>query len=262
MADPKGSEPEFNEPSEPGEPSQGDDSHVEPAEEMDFSDSPDFAFPSEPASEGEVPADYSPPDYGPADENPADENPADEGPPSGMFGAGDATGEFFPGAEAAGSAEPVQEGEDAVVEADEAVEGVEVDAEPEEKPKWHMPAWLDKVQWTVVALVAVGLFILDIVAAVWFSAPAMINTVWFVSYLVLLVLIPYSLWRSRKLWTTPEASSIYTVLLAIGAAALWTGVYWLVRELAQYEWEIKAKKAPIAAVGAPMLPAERPVADA
>lgn len=193
-----------------GEPAPGADAAT-PIEELDFSEPSGFAFPDQ--SEG----------VAPQQSEVAGEVPAAES----MFVAEDG------GAVEAGVVEPVL-ADAGVVEA-ELDDGVETPAAEEESPVKKTPAWMAYVDWAVMVLVVAAIVLLcNLLTAAWW---------WHASYLVLLVEIPFSLWKTRKVWTTPQLSAVYTVMLAIGTMALLTGVYWLGLELATYDWDCKAKTA-------------------
>ena len=110
-----------------------------------------------------------------------------------------------------GTGEPAAEAE--VLDADEVVPEAEAEARP---PRGKtLVKWLARMEWVVVPAAAVG---------IWMGATLITsNAIWSAAYLVLLLLIPYSLWKLRKFWTTPEITAVYTVMLAIGTAALLNG---------------------------------------
>jgi hypothetical protein len=110
-------------------------------------------------------------------------------------------------------------------------------AEAEEAPTRRRSKWLAQADWIGVALLAI---------VIWLVVQAVtVNVIWTTAYLILLVLIPFSLWKTRARWTTPQITAVYTVLLAISTAALLTAIYWLGLELSQYQWDINAKTRPV-----------------
>jgi hypothetical protein len=192
-----------------------------PLEDLDFSESSGFSFPAEAAAGGEAPAEALPADAETAEFRPEVALPGGEPAAATMPG-------MVP--------ELAQEG---LPEAGEApAEPPAPEAEPAETapaPKWHK--WLAHVDWVGVALLAIAIWLVVRVITV--------NVAWITAYLVLLVLIPFSLWKTRNRWMTPQITAVYTVLLAISTAALLTAVFWLGLELAQYHWDVKAKTRPV-----------------
>jgi hypothetical protein len=101
------------------------------------------------------------------------------------------------------------------------------------------PAWLAYLDWAgVIVLIGViwGL-------ASTMTAHLVLNGI----FLTLLVLIPFLLWKLRRLWTAAEATPLYTVMLAISVVALLTAAYCLGLALAHYEWQLKANGTRVAA---------------
>ena len=219
MADPQGRIPESDEPIHPEEKPAESESYEEMSftqevDALDFTEPTDFAYPAEAAGEAEAVADT---EFGEPLENElvfpeaeATTADAEEGP----VVAGEGTADV---AEAA-----IDEGEE------------EEFVEPEKQPS----AMLGVMEW-IVAAAAIGLFWGLLTLATSFAGLWIWNTI----YAVILGLIPFVLWKTRKWWTTPEVTAVYTVMLAIAVAALWTAVYWLGLELARYQWDIKARKA-------------------
>lgn len=194
-----------------------------PLEDLDFSEASGFSFPAEAAAAGEAPAEVLPADTETADFVP------EVAPPDGEPVAATMPG-MVP--------ELAQEGLPEAGEAPAEPPAAETEAEPAETapaPKWRK--WLAHVDWVGVALLAI---------AIWLVVRAVtVNVAWITGYLILLVLIPFTLWKTRKRWMTPQITAVYTVLLAISTAALLTAVFWLGLELAQYHWDVKAKTRPV-----------------
>jgi hypothetical protein len=195
-----------------------------PAEELDFTEPADFTFPTEHA-EAEASSDSS-----------AEFAPHEHGGIDHLFGGDEAAPhEAAVGEEAAEELEPV-----AV-----AAEGEKVEAEEEKqpKPKRELPAWVRTLEWVTVSLLAVIGLIAPIVAIVWIADAKDKNSADTVSLIVnicfpmLLLLVPYALWRSSRRWTTPAASALYTVMLAIGVAALIGGSWVEATELSKMKWQ-------------------------
>ena len=110
--------------------------------------------------------------------------------------------------------------------------------EAEAKPKFELPAWVHTAEW-----IAVGVAGVAAVAAVAFGKflitdPKQLTLIVNIACPVMLGLIPYALWRSSGRWTTPAASALYTVMLAIGAAALVAGTWSVGGELSRYDWKV------------------------
>ena len=207
MADSKGQNPEFEEPDQPGDEA----NPAEPVDEVGF---------GEPLEELDFtePADFDFPSDAVAEDVVPGEGEVSES--IGLSGLGLTSDQ-----------EPIVAGE-GVPEAEEVVEEVE---ETEPRPRRNLLKWLARLELPGVVAIA---------AVIWFVANMMTaNGIWSATFLILLGLIPYALWKTRKYWTTPEITAVYTVMLAIGTAALLSAVYWLGLELFRYDWDIKAKKA-------------------
>jgi hypothetical protein len=77
----------------------------------------------------------------------------------------------------------------------------------------------------------------------------------------MLGLIPYALWRFSARWVTPAASAVYTLMLALSAAALIAGTWCEGLELSRYHWQYSkarvtaAKPRPVV-IAPPAPPAE------
>lgn len=211
-------------------------------EELDFTEPADFSFPSEVAAEGEVPPEL---------EGVSEEVASADG--------------GLRGSEEEVMAEPAL-GEDEVPEPELAGEGIEPVGEEsieegelaEAVPKSRIPAWLGPAQWVLIGTLALAAVIVDIVAVGWVKNPHTFEIIWNVSFPVLLLLIPYALWRAKNAWVTPEITASYTVLLSLGAAALLCGVYFMGLELLRYNWDVKAKTAKAPIVAAPVAAAQNP----
>ena len=176
----------------------------EPIEEMDFTEPSDVSFPSDVVTEDGMTVD------GEVTEAVAS-----------LSGLGLTTDE-----------EPIIAGE-GVPEVEEVVDEFEQTPSPS-KGKMLL-TWLGRLEIPGV---------IGICVAIWFIAQMMtVNGIWTASFLILLALIPYSLWKTRKHWTTPQVTATYTVMLAIGTAALLSAIFWLGLELCRYDWDIKAKTA-------------------
>ena len=208
MADSKDPLPEFEEPELPANGTEA----AGPLEELDFTEPIDFSFPSDAMTEAQ-PA-------GEAEPLAEAEATAAEAEAIGDLGLTDdeATGE---------------PAEAEVFDADEVVAEVEAEAEPSRGKK--LAKWLARVEWIAVPAVVVTIWM----AAGLITSHAILSA----AYMVLLLLIPYSLWKLHRFWTSPQITAVYTLMLAVGTAALLTAVYWLGLELARYDWDIKARKA-------------------
>jgi hypothetical protein len=117
----------------------------------------------------------------------------------------------------------------------------------EELPEKKASNLLFYFEWVGLALVATAI-------VVGFSLVAEKYSWWHAGYWILLAMVPWILWKTRKAWSTPEVTAPYTVMLGIGAMALLTGVYFLGLELAQYDWDLKAKNKPTQTVAMPVEP--------
>lgn len=184
-----------------------------PAEELDFTEPADFAFPAEQPGAGEALSDSS------------------AGIPAGLehlLGAEEAAPH-----EAAAADQAVAQAEAAPAE----TEAAEAEAEEESplKPKRELPAWVHALEWTVVAVLAVGA-VIGLLVAAFLENGDTATLVVDICCPLMLALIPYALWRSSRHWTTPAVTALYTVLLALSAAALIGGTWVEGRELASYKW--------------------------
>jgi hypothetical protein len=194
-----------------------------PLEDLDFSEPSGFSFPAEAAAGSEPPAEAL---------------PAEDADTMACV-----PGAALPGGEPAAATMPGMVPESAPEESPEATEAPAEppasDAEAEEaEPASKRRKWLAHVDWVGVALLAIAIYFVV-------EQAVKTNVAWTAGYLILLVLIPFSLWKTRHRWTTPQITAVYTVLLAISTVALLTAVYWLGLELAQYNWDIKAKTRPV-----------------
>ena len=148
-----------------------------PAEELDFTEPADFAFPTEqPASDQ-----------------------------SGSFVAGEHVGaEQAFGAEEGSPAEsPLPE--ETAAEAEMAGEGIadleiaEESAEKEPKPKFELPAWARIAEWVTIGVLAAGALLAVIISSIWVEKnPKQVTLILNIACPVLLGLIPYALWRSMR----------------------------------------------------------------
>jgi hypothetical protein len=246
VADPNKSNPPPHDP-EPPEGEAGTAGPLDelpfggPLEELDFAEPTELSFLGEPSAEGAVPPEAEMGGEPAAGEPAAEALPA-EGAETMDFGAAFAApgteetaaetelaGEGLPDLGEPAAEAPVAEGEEA-----------------EEEVPAKRPAWLAYVDWAGLVLLAVVIWLVVRVVV------ADVFVLWTTAYLILLVLIPFSLWKSRHRWTTPQITAAYTVFLAISVAALLTAVYWLGLELFLYEWDVKAKTRPV--VGAAQYP--------
>ena len=214
-----------------------------PAEELDFTEPSDIAFPTEEPAEGGVASEHS-----------------------GEFAAAEPAeaGEFFGAEEISSGESPLPEALAAEGEAaDEGIadlEAAEEPAEGEEKPKFELPAWARIAEWVVVGLLAVGALSAVVASVFWLENPKQVTLILNIAFPVMLCLIPYALWRSMARWVTPAASAVYTVMLALSTGALIAGAWFQGLELARYDWQYS--KARVAA-GKPrpgiIAPAAEPV---
>ena len=212
-----------------------------PVEELDFTEPADFTFPTE-------------------------EPGAAVSESSGEIAAP----EHLEGEQVSGTAETAyvepHVAEESSEEADVAGEGIaEVEAAPEEeapKAKFALPAWVQKLEWVAVGLLAAG-GLLGIVGSTLFidNNPKLVTFILNIACPVLLGLIPYALWRSSSRWLNPPASALYTLLLALSAAALITGTWFEGMELSRYDWQYskarvsKGKPRPVI-IATPITPVE------
>jgi hypothetical protein len=118
-------------------------------------------------------------------------------------------------------------------EADE--EGLSEEFDEEEEPakrSW----WMVLVECLCVAAFMAGVyFLMDT-----YTPPPI--SIWNTAYAILMALVPYVLFKTRRWWTTPEISAPYTVIAALTFAAITTGVYYLGLELVSYDKDWKAEK--------------------
>jgi hypothetical protein len=186
-----------------------------PVEELDFTEPADFTFPTEAAAEA-----------GPLADSSAEVPGAEHAGFDHLFGTDEAVPHEMPA------------GEEAVAEtvsaAEPEAEGAE---EPAIKPKRELPAWVHKVEWTTVAALSVAAVIGLIVAAFALDSADMATLIVNICCPLMLALVAYALWRSSRRWTTPAVSALYTVLLALSAAALIGGTWVEGMELAGYQWQ-------------------------
>ena len=197
-----------------------------PAEELDFTEPSDFAFPSAQPAEAGAASEHS-------GEFPAAE-PAEAGlffgPEGGAFGESPLP-EGVAGEAMAAEAEPAGDGIADLEVADEPTEGVE-------KPKFELPRWVRIAEWVTVGLLAVGALLAVILSIVYAQDPKQVTLTLNIACPVMLGLIPYALWRSMPRWVTPAASAVYTVMLALSTAALIAGMWLVGVELSHYDWQV------------------------
>ena len=243
MTDPKHEEPESDHPHEDdlsldlnqdqeGLPAAGDNLPLDdlslsasteefhfsgPAEELDYTEPADFTFPGQPSG-GEAASEHS-----------GELAAAEPAEAEGLFGP-----EGIPSAE---SPPP----EDAAVEPELAGEGIadlETAEEEKPKPKLELPAWVQTAQWVMVGLLAVGSLVAVICSIVWVPQnPKQVTLTLNICCPLMLALIPFALWRSSARWVTPATSAVYTVMLALSAAALIAGMWFQGLELSRYDWQ-------------------------
>jgi hypothetical protein len=245
VTDPKGEKPESDHPHEDdfplelhpdqeGPPAVGDDlpsadlslsGSIEdfhfagPAEELDFTEPADFIFPTEQPAEG-------------ASEQSGELAAAEPAGVEGFFGAEGLGGE----ASAAESPLP----EDATVGHELGGEGtadLESAEEAKPKPKFQLPGWVRTVEWVMVGLLAAGAPAAIIASIFWVADAKQVTLTLNVACPLMLGLIPYALWRSSARWVTPAASALYTVMLALSAAALIAGAWLVGLEVSRYDWQ-------------------------
>jgi hypothetical protein len=193
-----------------------------PAEELDFTEPADFTFPTQQAAETEV-----------VSESTGDLAAAEQAEAGMLFGA----------EEAAPAASPLSE--EAAVQPELAGEGIDelgVAEEPAEeegkaKRKFELPAWVRTAEWIAIGVLAVGAPLAVIVSMIVVNDPKYVTLILNMACFVMLGLIPYALWRSSARWVTPSASAVYTVMLALSAAALIAGTWFEGLELSRYDWQ-------------------------
>jgi hypothetical protein len=187
-----------------------------PAEELDFTEPTDFTFPT-----GHVDAEAG------SDSSAEIATPEHAG-----------VEHLFTGDEAA-----IHEaaGEEAAP-AGEAADGEEGVEEEAPKPKRELPASVRTLQWVIVGLLAAIGLIAPFVAIFAIDSPDTVTLIVNICFPMLLLLVPFALWRSSRRWTTPAASALYTVLLAIGAAALIGGAWAEGTELSHYKWQFSKSR--------------------
>jgi len=193
-----------------------------PVEELDFTEPADFTFPSEQPAEA-------------AAEHTGESSAAEPAEVEGLFGA-----------EGSGSAESPRPEEAAVEpeQAGEAIPDLEAAEEPaksedkQAKPKAELPPWVRTAEWVTIGVLSVGGILAIVVSAFWLDkSPGLVTLILNIACPVMLGLIPYALWRSMPRWVTPSASAVYTVMLALAAAALIVGTWFEGLELSRYEWQ-------------------------
>jgi hypothetical protein len=202
-----------------------------PAEELDFTEPVDFTFPTEHV-EAEAGADSS-----------AEIATHEHAGLENLFGGEEAVlHEAAVGEEAV--AEQALEAEAAEGEVGE----LAAQEEPKPKPKRELPAWVRTLEWITVGLLAAIGLIAPFVAIIWIAVPKDVKSADMAALIVnicfpmLLLLVPYALWRSSRRWTTPAISALYTVLLAISLAALIGGAWFECMELSRMNWQFNKSR--------------------
>jgi hypothetical protein len=193
-----------------------------PAEELDFTEPADFTFPTEHV-ETEASSDSSA-------EFPAHEHAELDH----LFGGDEAAHhEAAVGEHEAAEVEPV-----AVATADEA----KVEEEPKPKRKREVPASIRALEWVAVCVLAAIGLIAPFVGIFALNDPDTVSLIVNICFPMLMLLVPYALWRSSRRWTTPAASALYTVLLGISVAALLGGTWVEGMELSQMKWQFNKSR--------------------
>jgi len=215
-----------------------------PVEELDFTEPADFAFPTEPAEAVEHSGEFS-----------AAEPAEDQG----LFDAEESAVAESPLAEES-APEPVLAGE-GIAELGVAEEPAET-KEKQSKPKTELPRWVRTAEWVTIGVLAIGGLLSVVVSAIWLDkSPKVVTLILNITCPVLLGLIAYALWRYVPRWATPAASALYTIMLALSAAALIVGTWFEGLELSRYEWQfskarVNANKPRPVAFTPPVQPAE------
>lgn len=213
-----------------------------PAEELDFTEPTDFAFPTGQPTEGAI-----------GSEPTTDFAAAEPAPTEQFFGPV----QGFPGESPlpeAIAAEPELAG-DGIAD----LEAAEEPPEGEEKPKFELPGWVKVLEWVMVGVLALGALAAIVVCVVWLESAERVALILNIACPVMLALIPYALWRSSGRWVTPAASAVYTVMLALSVAALIAGTWLMGLELSRdyqhhgYDWQftktrVAAAKSRLAAI--------------
>ena len=208
------------------------------SEDFDFTEPTDFAFPSA-EHEGQM-------DSGLFEHELAEGHDAESDLVAGHFDP-DHLGDAHPGAttEMSDFGDMPSHADDGIPIA-AASEGaaVEAAASEDEKParkKRELPKWVGTAQWVLIGALPVIAVVANVISIRTLTKPT-IDPIWHISYLVLLLLIPLALWRSKDRWIAPRVSATYTVMLALATGFLLTGVWMLGTELSRYDWAIKMKK--------------------
>ncbi len=196
-----------------------------PVEELDFSEPTDFAFPTGQAAEAE---------------SVSEQSGSFVAEPAGAEQSFGAEGGF--GAEETPAESPLPE--EAGVQSELAGEGIadlalgEESAEEKPKPKFELPAWVRIAEWVMVGVFAVGALLALIITSIWVEKnPKQVTLTLNIACPLLLGLIAYALWRSMPRWVTPAASALYTVMLALSAAALVAATWFMGTEVSRYDWQ-------------------------
>jgi hypothetical protein len=205
-----------------------------PVEELDFTEPADFTFPTDAPGEAEAVADST-----------AEFASADHGEMEHLFGTAEAVPEDAVAEEALAEAEAAPEAAEAEPVLDEAAQQAEADLGYMVPAKRELPAWVHTLEWTTVSVLAAASVIALFVGIIWIPNPDTVTLILNVCCPLMLVLIPYALWRSNRRWTAPAGSVLYTILLVLSAAALIGGTWVEGTELANYKWQFN--KARVAA---------------
>lgn len=202
-----------------------------PAEELDFTEPADFAFPTEHSAEA-----------GPVSESSAE------------MAAVEAVGaEHLAGSDEAVALEGVAGEEVAIADLDLAIEG---EQEEEAEPARELPPWVHVVEWSSVGTLAAGALIAIFAAIAWVQTPERVTLILNICCPLMLALIPYSLWRASAHWVKPAVSALYTMLLVVSVVMLIGGTWVLGSELSRFHWQfnktrIDKAKPPTVVLAAP-----------
>ena len=194
-----------------------------PAEELDFTEPADFTFPTEQAP-GEAVSESS----------------------TNLGAAEHVEGEHFFGSEEAAPHEAT-EGEELSIDGEaEAVPDLDLGEEEEVvKPKRELPAWVHTLQWSMVGLLGAGSLIAIFVGIIWIQNPDTVTLILNICCPLMILLIPFALWRSADRWVKPAVTALYTVMLALSVVALIGGTWAEGTELSHFKWQFN--KARVAA---------------
>ncbi len=202
-----------------------------PMEELDFTEPADFTFPTGP--DGSAIHGTSVPHFGHSEAE-------------GLFG-GEQSHEHQ---HERGEGLPHEGGDvhDGIVDTELATDDAVAVEEAAElpKPKRQWPKWLGKAEWAAIIALPVIAVVANIAAIGWLDATVK-RWVLNISCPVLLLLIPYAMWRCKERWNKPIVTASYTAMMAMGTAMLIAGTWFLGTELSKYNWEIGRAKVRAAA---------------